>query len=272
MKKLFLITTIVLAGVFAYGQLDTLNTVGSGVFNGGGDPKRIAYEKTNDVILQSNVNKDSLTAQAINFTTGDINVTDDATIADDASVGGDLIVTGTLGVTGASTLAGASFSDDVSMDSTLSVTTGLRFTPTVLELTAYVSLDSTIIAGTAAGDIGHSSGATLVAAPGSAYTLEFVSAVLIYDHSTSDFAGGGDDNVIQNGSTATALSAAIAGADLLEASGDKMVTISALSATDQVLVANMPLSLQGTALTNDAGTAAGALRVHITYKVHTTGL
>lgn len=127
------------------------------------------------------------------------------------------------------------------------------------------------IVGTAAGDIGHASGATLVAAPGAGYALEFISAVLIYDHDTAAYTGGGDNNVIQNGSTATALTTAIAGADLLEAAGDKIVQVNALTASDQALVANMALSLKGTALTQP-GTAAGVLRCHVSYRVHTLGL
>lgn len=133
------------------------------------------------------------------------------------------------------------------------------------------TLTATEIVGTAAGDVGHAAGAALVAAPGAGYALEFISAVLIYDYDTAAYTGGGDDNVIQNGSTATAFTAAIAGADLLEAASDKMVQVNALSATDQVLVANMAISLKGTALTQP-GTAAGVLRCHVSYRIHTLGL
>jgi hypothetical protein len=148
---------------------------------------------------------------------------------------------------------------------------GMTLSTNVVLFHAETTLTVAEIVGTSAGDIGHAAGATLVAAPGAGYALEFVSAVLIYDHATATYPGGGDDNVIQNGDTATALSTVIAGADLLEASGDKMVTINALAATDQVLVANKPLSFKGTALT-DPGTAVGVLRCHVAYKRHTTGL
>ncbi len=148
--------------------------------------------------------------------------------------------------------------------------TGITPTPTVLEITTIVTIDSTKIVGTAAGDIGHASGAILVAAPGSDYTLEFVSAVIIYDHLTADYAGGGDDNVIQLGTVTQ--TAAIAGADLLEASGDKIVMLTPLAAVDLPMTVGTTINLQGTALTNDSGTAKGSLRVHITYRRHTTGL
>ena len=57
-----------LAGLIAYGQtLDTLETVGGGFL--GGDSKKVAYEKLNDVILTTdslayNIVTDTLTAGA----------------------------------------------------------------------------------------------------------------------------------------------------------------------------------------------------------------
>ena len=146
-------------------------------------------------------------------------------------------------------------------------------TPTVLEYTTIATIDSTKIVGTTAGDIGHADGAILVAAPGAGYTLEFVSAVLIYDYATAAFAGGADDAVIQVGVTGAqvASSSAITGASLLEASADKMLRLGCI-ATELVPADNSIISLYGTALTNDGGTAAGLLRVHVTYRRHTTGL
>jgi hypothetical protein len=105
------------------------------------------------------------------------------------------------------------------------------------------------IVGTDAGDIGHANGAELVPAPGAGYVLELVSAILIYDFDTAAYTGGGDDNVIQNGDGAVALTTPVAGADLLEAAGDKIVQLIPLSASDQALVENKPLTLKGTALT-----------------------
>jgi hypothetical protein len=169
-------------------------------------------------------------------------------------------VPGTLAVTGVTSLTG-----NLVLDGGVSLQSGIN------EKAASVTLTATEIVGTAAGDIGHASGATLVAAPGAGYVLEFVSAVLIYDFDTAAYTGGADDTVIQNGDGAVALSTAIAGADLLEAAGDKIVQVNALAASDQALVANKPITIQGTALTQP-GTAAGTLTCHVTYKIHTTGL
>jgi hypothetical protein len=129
-----------------------------------------------------------------------------------------------------------------------------------------VTLTADEIVGDSAGEIGHADGAILVAAPGSGKVLEFVSAVLSYTHDTAAYTGGGDDNVIQLGTTA--VSAAIAGADLLEDTADDIAFVSALSAADIKLVANEPLALHGTEITQP-GEAAGTLDVFITYRVHT---
>jgi len=135
----------------------------------------------------------------------------------------------------------------------------------VLKVTK-VTLTADEIVGTDAGDVGHANGAILVAAPGAGKCLEFVSAVLSYNYDTAAYTGGGDDNVIQQGTTA--VSAAIAGADLLEDTADDIAFVSALSAADIKLTADSALGFHGTALTQP-GTAAGTLDVFITYRVHT---
>jgi hypothetical protein len=129
-----------------------------------------------------------------------------------------------------------------------------------------VVLTATEIVGTAAGDIGHSAGAVLVAAPGATKILEFVSAVLIYDFATAAYTGGNNDLVIRQGTTA--VSAAIADADLVGDSADDIAFVNALSAADIKLTANSTLNLAGTAYTNP-GTAAGTLSVRVAYRVHT---
>lgn len=145
--------------------------------------------------------------------------------------------------------------------------------PTVAEYTVLVSIDSTKFVGNSAGDINHADGAILVAAPGPKSTLEFVSAFFIYDYSTAAFTGGSDDIVVQVGVTGTqvAVSSAITDASLFTASADKMLRLGS-TATELVHADVGAISLYGDALTNDGGTAAGVLRVHVTYRKHTTGL
>ena len=168
--------------------------------------------------------------------------------------------------TGIITATGVALSGD------LTVTGGVRSVPEVIEYTDTITLTATEIVGTSAGDVGHADGAILVAAPGTGYTLELVSAFLIYDYSTAAYTGGADDAVIQVGVTGTqvAVTGAITGASLLEASGDAILGLGS-TATELTYADNGAISLFGTALTQP-GSAAGELRVHITYRKHTLGL
>lgn len=144
-------------------------------------------------------------------------------------------------------------------------------TANVTEFTVLTTLTATEIVGTAAGDIGHASGATLVAAPTSDYTLEFVSAVAIYDYSTAAYTGGANDLVVAIGSGGAAISGVCSTANLLGAAGDKIVYFVPLATAAVPMSVGTGISLRGTAYTNP-GTAAGVLRVYTTYRVITTGL
>jgi len=146
--------------------------------------------------------------------------------------------------------------------------TSAKIDPAIIQY-AEVTLTAAEIVGSDAGDIGHTAGAVLVAAPGADSILEFVSAVLIYDFDTAAYTGGGDDLVIRQGTTS--VSAAIAAADLLGDTADDIAYVNALSAADIKLTANSTLNLNSTAWTQP-GTAAGVLRVKVAYRVHTAGL
>lgn len=135
-----------------------------------------------------------------------------------------------------------------------------------------ITLTATEIVGTAAGDIGHANGATLVAAPASGYALEFLSAVLIYDYATAAYTGGANDLIIAPKAVASAaITGVVTTAQLLGAAGDKVVQLYPLATAAHALSVGDGLSLKGTAYTQP-GTAAGVLRVQITYRVHKTGL
>lgn len=131
--------------------------------------------------------------------------------------------------------------------------------------TATVELTADEIVGTDAGDLGHSAGAVLVAAE-AGKVHEFVSAVLLYTFDTAAYTGGNDDLVVRQGTTA--VSAAIADADLLGDTADDIAYVGALSAADIKLTANSTLNLKSTAFTQP-GTAAGTLSVRVTYRTHT---
>lgn len=144
-------------------------------------------------------------------------------------------------------------------------------TANVTEFTVLTTLTATEIVGTAAGDIGHANGATLVAAPSSDYTLEFVSAIAIYDYSTAAYTGGANDLVVAIGSGGAAISGVCSTANLLGAAGDKIVYFVPLATAAVPMSVGTAISLRGTAYTNP-GTAAGVLRVYTTYRIITTGL
>lgn len=137
--------------------------------------------------------------------------------------------------------------------------------------TVLTTLTATEIVGTAAGDIGHANGATLVTNPSSDYVLEFVSAVAIYDFATAAYTDGANDLEIAIGSGGAAITGVCSTANLLGAAGDKIVYFVPLATAPVPMSVGTNISLRGTAYTNP-GTAAGVLRVYTTYRIITTGL
>lgn len=111
---------------------------------------------------------------------------------------------------------------------------------------------------------------TLVAAPGAGYVLEFVSAVFIYDYAAA-FTESADNIAIRytNGS-GTVVSLTLETTGLLDATADKVSTISPL-ATDVLMTANAALVLHNTGDGEFGGTGSPC-RVKIAYRVHTTDL
>jgi len=149
---------------------------------------------------------------------------------------------------------------------------GQQLSASVVEYNTVVTITSAMIIGNAAGDIGHVDGAILVAAPTSDYILEFVSAIFVYDYLTGAYNAGGNDIVVQGGASGTqvTLSSAITDANLLTAAGDKILRLGPID-TEVLPLVGGALSIAGTAL-GTAASAAGVLRVHLTYRVHTTNL
>lgn len=139
-------------------------------------------------------------------------------------------------------------------------------------ITEEVTLTATEIVGTSAGDLGHASGAVLVAGVSSAYAMEFVSAVAIYDFATAAYTGGGNDTTINIGSGGSPLTGVVTSANLLGAAGDKIVIFNPLSTAALPLSVGTGLSMNSVTAWTQPGTAAGVLRVQVSYRLHTTGL
>lgn len=138
-------------------------------------------------------------------------------------------------------------------------------------ITEQVTLTATEIVGSAAGDLGHANGAALIAGVSSAYAMEFVSALLIYDFATAAYTGGGDDLVICISGGGATLSGATTSANLLGAAGDKVVMVYPLTTAGVALSVGTGISIKSTAWTQP-GTADGVLRCQVSYRLHKTGL
>jgi hypothetical protein len=138
-------------------------------------------------------------------------------------------------------------------------------------ITEQTTLTATEIVGTAAGDLGHANGAALIAGVSSAYAMEFVSAVLIYDFDTAAYTGGADDLVVCISGGGATLSGATTAANLLGAAGDKIVAVYPLTTAGNPLSVGTGISLKSTAWTQP-GTAAGVLRCQVAYRLHRTNL
>ena len=181
------------------------------------------------------------------------------------STGVTAIAVGGLNLTGVGTIGSGKISS----------TGGISLTANVTQFTVLTTLTATEIIGTDAGDLGHADGAILVAAPAGGTVLQFVSAMLIYDYASAAYTDGGNDLVINIGSTGAQLAVVktIASSFLLGASADKMYTpyVEYSGGVGLPVLAGEALSLKSTAWTQPS-TAAGVLRCYVTYNVITTGL
>jgi len=169
------------------------------------------------------------------------------------------------------TISESTSESGVTVDGVLLKDGGIQLASGVIQKEVVVVIGATQIVGTDAEDLGHANGATLVAAPTSDYTLEFVSAIAIYDFDTAAYTGGASDLVVAIGSAGAAISGVATMANLLGAAGDKIVYFVPLATVAVPMSVGTAISLRGTAITNP-GTAAGVLRVYTTYRIITTGL
>jgi hypothetical protein len=111
---------------------------------------------------------------------------------------------------------------------------------------------------------------TLVPAPGAGRVLEFIKAIFIYDY-VAAFTETADNIAIKEGDgSGTTVSLTLETTGLLDATADKMSTISPL-ATDVLMLANKPLVLHNTGDGEFGGTGSPC-RVKVAYRVHKTGL
>lgn len=131
-----------------------------------------------------------------------------------------------------------------------------------------VPIPSADITSTSAGKFGHANGETLVAAPGAGFALEFVSAVMSYTFATAAYTGGG--NVTINwGAGGAAITGLISAASSIGAGSSNITQFVPLSTVGFAVSSNTALSLVAASAFTQPGTAAGTIKVFLTYRVHT---
>lgn len=153
--------------------------------------------------------------------------------------------------------SGVDIEDVVISDGGISLQSG------VVEKTAKVTLTSANLQAMYATPV------TVVAALGTAYAIDFVSAVLVYDSTATAYTSGGVIT-INYGSGGAAVSSNLA-ATFLTGAGDKVYNMQKLNAAGGY---TMPVNT-ALVITNASGafaTGTGTCTLYITYKVFTTGL
>lgn len=140
-----------------------------------------------------------------------------------------------------------------------------------LTQTATISISAANIVATTAGKFGHAAGVVLVADPGAGKVVEFVSAIMSTTFGTAAYTAGGDISINSNGVTTggTALTGVASAASTLGAGASNIAQFVPLGATGNVLVANKGLNLVAASAFTNPGTAAGTVKVIVTYKIHT---
>ncbi len=114
----------------------------------------------------------------------------------------------------------------------------------------------------------------LVPAPGAGLVIEFISAMLFYDYTTTAFTVGGDEDFVIQYDASTDVTASIETAGFIDQTNDEIRLIEPTwtITTDLVALVNKKLEIfnTGTGETADGGTST--LKVIVNYRVHNTGL
>lgn len=134
---------------------------------------------------------------------------------------------------------------------------------------ALLTIPKATIIGTSAGQLGHVNGVPIVASPGAGYALELMSGVVILGFNTAAYTGGGNVNFAYEAG-GVALSAVVSYANSVGGSADKIALVAASVPTNNQLVTNKGINLVCAAAPTDPGTAAGVLRIKLTYRIHNT--
>lgn len=130
-----------------------------------------------------------------------------------------------------------------------------------------VTVNAADIVATGAGKLGHAAGVVLVADPGAGLAVELLSALIYTKYDTAAFGDGGNITINSNGGSA--LTGVVSAANSLGATADKINQFVPLATAGNALAANKGLNLVAAAAFTQPGTAAGYVKVNVTYRVHT---
>lgn len=134
---------------------------------------------------------------------------------------------------------------------------------------ATLTIPKATIIGVGAGQLGNAAGVPIIATPGAGFALELLTGVVILGFSTAAYTGGGNVNFAYEAGGA-ALSATVSFANSVGGAADKIALVAASVPTNNQLVANKGINLVCAAAPTDPGTAAGVLRIKLSYRVHIT--
>ena len=163
--------------------------------------------------------------------------------------------------------AGGPAFETMSGDATISAAGALSLNQRLIQY-ASVSITAANITDTGAGHLGHAAGVPLVAAPGSGYFIELISAVLSYTFGTAAFTGGG--NITVNYTGGSAVTGLVSFANSVGAGASNITQFVPLAAAaGYSLPSNTGLSLVAASAPTQPGTAAGTAKVFLAYRVHT---
>jgi hypothetical protein len=131
---------------------------------------------------------------------------------------------------------------------------------------AIVTISAADLVSTAAGKFGHAAGYPLVADPGANKAVELVSAVMSYTYATAAYTAGG--NITLNSNGGSALTGLVSAANSVGAAASNVTQFVPLATAGITLTANKGLNLVSSAAFTQPGTAAGTIRVLVSYRVH----
>jgi hypothetical protein len=130
---------------------------------------------------------------------------------------------------------------------------------------ATVEISAADIVATDATKLGHAAGVPLVADPGAGKVVELISAVLSYSYDTAQYGDGGNVTININGGAA--LTGVVSAANSLGAAADKIVQFVPLADAAGALTPNKGLNLVAASAFTNPGTAAGTVKVFVTYRI-----